>query len=73
MKQEYSFWIGLRKTAIQVAIFGGSMALVFLAFANQALLDAPLWALVEQYLKPLLGSLTLGGAITLGVNWLKNK
>lgn len=73
MKQQYSFWIGLRKTAIQVGIFGASAAIAFLMFANPALLDTSLWALAEQYLKPVLGTLTLGGLGTLFVNWLKNK
>lgn len=72
MKQ-YSFLIGLRKALTQVAIFGLSAALVVGALNFQSVLDTQIWALIEQYLKPLVGTLTVGGFLTLGLNYLKNR
>ena len=72
MKQ-YSFLKGLSKAATQVGIFALSAVLVIGAMNFQSVLDTQLWALVEQYLKPILGTLTVGGAFTLALNWLKNR
>lgn len=72
MKQ-YSLSVGVRKSLIQVALFGVSALVMFLAYSHQALLTTPLWVLAEQYIKPVLGTLSLGGLLTLAVNWLKNK
>lgn len=72
MKQ-YSFLIGVKKGLIHAGIFGVSAAVAFLTFSHQAVLDTPLWAFAEQYVKPLIGTLSLGGVLTFGLNWLKNK
>lgn len=63
--KEYSFAKGLWKgiKAILTAL------LVFLAFAGFS--DISLWDLLVTYVKPLIGSLTLGGAITVALNYVK--
>jgi len=35
--------------------------------------DVTLWSLVEQYLKPLVSSMTVGGLLTMALNYLKVK
>lgn len=35
--------------------------------------EVSLWELLEQYLKPVLGTLTVGGLLTLLNNWVKVK
>lgn len=63
----YSFKTGLSKGLLSLlSVLGAIVA--FTGFA-----DVSLWSLVEQYLKPLLGSLTIGGAITIAVNYAKFK
>lgn len=64
---KYSFKTGLIKWLISLLSVAG-MVLAFTAFS-----DMTLWGLLEQYLKPILGSLTIGGGITLLINWLKVK
>lgn len=64
---EYSFVKGLSKGALSLLAVGGAMV----AFAGFS--DLTIWGLLEQYLKPVLGSLTVGGAITMAVNYLKVK
>lgn len=65
--QQYSFKKGLTKGAISLLAIIGSM----LAFAGFS--DLTVWSLVEQYLKPVLGSLTVGGVITMVINYIKIK
>lgn len=62
---QYSFKKGIVKALISALTVGGA----FIAFAGLA--DFTLWELLEQYLKPVIGSLTVGGLITLSVNFLK--
>ena len=64
---QYSFKKGLYKGLITMVTAFGVIA-AFTGFA-----DLSLWGLLETYLKPLLGSLTLGGLFTLTSNWLKVK
>lgn len=64
---EYSFVKGFYKALTAVAI----MAVSYITFAG--LSDITVWGLVEQYLKPLLGALTLGGVGVMVVNYLKVK
>lgn len=64
---EYSFTKGLGKGALSLIAITGAMV----AFAGFS--DLTIWGLLEQYLKPILGSLTVGGAITMLVNYIKVK
>lgn len=62
---QYSFKKGLVKGLISLlSIIGAGLA--FTAFS-----DMTIWAVLEQYLKPILGSLTVGGCVTIAINWLK--
>ena len=67
MKQPYS----LKKGAVKALVSLLSIAGALVAFAGFS--DLGLWSLVETYVKPLLGSLTVGAVIVFGINWLKNK
>jgi len=64
---EYSFKKGLSKGAVSVLTIAATMVM-FAGFA-----DFTLWQLLEQYLKPVLGSITIGGVITMALNYLKVK
>lgn len=66
MKQ-YSFTKGLGKGLVSLLAIAGS----FIAFAGFS--ELTLWGLLEQYLKPVLGSLSVGGAITMLLNYIKVK
>lgn len=63
----YSFTKGLSKGLVSVLVVGGAI----IAFAGFS--DLTIWGLLEQYLKPLLGSLTVGGALTVAINYIKVK
>lgn len=63
----YSFKIGLTKGLISLLAIAGALA----AFAGFS--DLTIWQLLETYLKPVIGSLTVGGSITMVVNYLKIK
>ena len=65
--QTYSFKTGFYKGLLSIlAVLG---ALVAFAGFN----DVSIWDLLSQYLKPVLGSLTVGGIITIAVNYFKFK
>ena len=64
---QYSFKKGLSKGAVTGLIVLGSLV----AFAGFS--DLTIWGLLEQYLKPFLGSATVGGVIAMAVNYLKVK
>ncbi len=65
MKTEYSLRTGFYKGLISIiAIAGGAVAI--LGFA-----DVEIWGLIVTYIKPVVGGLTVGGAITMALNWLK--
>lgn len=66
MKQ-YSFTKGLGKGLVSLLAIAGA----FIAFAGFS--ELTLWGLLEQYLKPVLGSLSVGGAITMLLNYIKVK
>lgn len=65
--KEYSFKIGLGKGAIQLLTVAGAL----IAFAGFS--DISIWSLVEQYIKPVIGSLSVGGAIAVAINYIKFK
>ena len=65
MKPEYSFTKGLAKGLVSVLVIGSGMV----AFAGFS--DMTIWSLVEQYLKPVIGSLTVGGVLTIAINFIK--
>jgi hypothetical protein len=64
---EYKLSKGVKKGIISALTF----LFAFLAFGGIA--ELPLWDLVVQYIKPILGAMTVGGAITMLLNYLKLK
>jgi hypothetical protein len=65
--QTYSFKIGLTKGLLQLLTVAGAL-IAFAGFSELAI-----WDLVEQYLKPVIGSLTVGGVIAIAINFVKFK
>lgn len=63
----YSLKKGLGKGLNSAIIF----ALALAAFAGFS--DVSLWELVETYVKPILGSMTVAGALTMAQNYFKVK
>lgn len=72
MKQ-YSLLKGLEKSIGAFLLFAVGFAIMLLTMTSPQTLDVSLWALVEQYLKPVLGSATIGSALIFINNWLKNR
>jgi hypothetical protein len=64
---EYSIKKGFSKGLVSLVAISGSL------FAFAGFSDITIWMLLEQYLKPVLSSLTVGGAITMVLNYLKVK
>lgn len=64
---QYSFVKGLAKSFVPVLVGAGTLV----AFAGFS--DLTIWGLLETYVKPVLGSLSVGGVIALAANWLKFK
>ena len=61
----YSLKKGLLKGGFSLlSIIGAGLA--FTTFS-----DLSLWSLVEQYIKPLVGSLTVGGLVAITINYFK--
>ncbi|MFA6158907.1 MAG: hypothetical protein WC763_04795 [Candidatus Paceibacterota bacterium] len=63
----YSFKKGFIKGLISVI----TIVIALIAFAGFS--DLTIWGLLEQYIKPLLGTLTVGGAFTMLLNYIKVK
>lgn len=61
----YSIKKGFVKGVVGVLTAG----LTLLSFTQFA--DVSIWSLVEQYVKPIIGSLTVAGLFTLILNWVK--
>jgi endonuclease V-like protein UPF0215 family len=61
----YSFKKGLAKGAYSA--LGALIVLTAFAGFN----DVSIWALLETYLKPVIGSMTVAGAITIARNYVK--
>ena len=62
---KYSLNIGIRKGLISA----GTIVVAMVAFAGFS--DLTIWGLLEQYLKPLLGMTTVGGLLTMALNYVK--
>lgn len=67
MSVQYSFTKGLWKMLGTV----GMIAFAFATFAGFS--DLTLWDLIETYIKPLVGTLTVGGLLKLAINYVKVK
>ena len=65
--QQYSFKKGLWK-ALASALTVGVAMLAFTGFSDMQITD-----LIEKYIFPVLGTMTVGGAVTLALNWAKIK
>lgn len=63
----YSIKKGLGKGIVSALVVAGA----FLVFVG--LSDVVIWDLLEKYLKPVLGAMTFGGAVTMLINWIKVK
>ena len=63
--QTYSFKKGLGKALLSLLTVAGSIV------ALVGLNDVNILDFVVAQIKPILGSLTVGGAITLAINWIK--
>ncbi len=64
---KYSIWKGVNKGLVGF----GTAALTVLIYSGMA--DVTLWSLLEQYLKPILGVLTIQGALVMLFNFFKIK
>jgi len=64
---EYKLSKGIKK-AITSAL---TILVAMIAFSGFA--DVSIWDLMANYLKPVLGAMTVGGAVTLLLNYLKIK
>jgi len=64
---QYSFTYGLRKAALYSLTAIGTLV----AFAGFS--EIQIWDLFEEYVRPLVGSLTVGGAVTLAINYVRFK
>lgn len=71
--QQYSLTKGIGKGLTAVALFAAAALVTLVATHFTSLYDASLWDLATQYLKPVLSTLTVGGILTFGLNWLKNR
>lgn len=65
MKEGYSFKKGIAKSAVSLLSVLGALVM----FANLG--DVSIWDLIVKYVEPLVASLTVGGVITLLVNYIK--
>lgn len=64
---QYSFKKGLNKGIVSVL----TILVAVVSFAGFS--DLEIWNLLEQYVKPVVGSLTIGGALTMALNYFKVK
>jgi hypothetical protein len=65
--QQYKLSKGVGKALLYTL----STIATLVAFAGFS--DVQIWDLVEQYLKPVIGSLTVGGLVTMAINWVRFK
>ena len=64
---KYSFKKGLGKGIVSALVIAAS----FVALAGFS--DLTIWGLFEQYVKPVLGSVTVGAVLTMIINYIKVK
>jgi len=64
---EYSFIHGLKKAATY-SLTGIGVLVAFAGFS-----DIQIWELLETYVRPVIGSLTVGGVVTLAINYVRFK
>ena len=64
---QYSFKKGLGKGVLAAL----TVALSFVTLAGFS--DLTIWGLMEQYLKPVVGSITVGGLFMMAINYIKVK
>jgi len=64
---EYSIKKGITKGLLSLLSIAGA----FLVLAGFS--DTSIWELIVKYIQPLVGSLTVGGAITVLLNYVKVK
>ena len=65
--ETYSFKKGMYKAFLSMLTFAGAM-IAFTKFG-----DLSIWEILEGYLKPILGAMTVSGAITILINFIKVK
>jgi len=63
--KKYSLKKGLFKGLLSFIAVGGGL----IAFAGFS--DLTIWGLLETYLKPVLGTLSVGGVLAIATNWVK--
>lgn len=64
---KYSFTYGLKKAALY-SLTGIGTLVAFAGFS-----DVEIWSLLEEYVRPAIGSLTVGGAVTMAINYVRFK
>ena len=67
----YSYKKGFGKGLIAFATSALGATTLLIVFAG--LTDATIWSLLETYLKPVLGTLTVGGVAAFATKWLKQR
>lgn len=63
--EKYSLKIGARKASLHLL----TVIAALVAFAGFS--DLMVWELLEKYVKPVIGSLSVGAVIALAINWIK--
>jgi len=71
MATQYSFTKGFSKGLVGAAIAGVSILGYILMTANPDIYNAPIADLVYKSLSQILGGMTVGGALTFVVNFIK--
>lgn len=61
----------LKKGLLKATLYSLTTIGTIVAFAGFS--DLTIWGLVEQYLKPVFGSLTVGASITMLINFVRFK
>lgn len=67
MYMKYSLTKGVKKG------FASAITIVIAVVALAGFSDLTIWGLLEEYLKPLLGAVTVGGLLTMALNYVKVK